>query len=140
VPPSGRASSVSRRLLLLLGATCVVGGALLTLLLWPEPSAPAARPGAVAEAALDNRVFLSVTELGFEPSPMRVAAGRQVTLVVTRQTDNTCATELVIPEAEVKVALPLHVPVTVTFVPAKSGTLRYGCGMQRMVSGVLLVE
>jgi plastocyanin domain-containing protein len=131
---------VSRRLLLVLGATAFLGAALVALLLWPEPSAPAPRPSPVTQAASDNRVALSVTELGFEPSAVRVHAGRPVTLVVTRQTDNTCATELVVPEAGVKVALPLHVPVTVTFLPAKSGTLRYGCGMQMMVSGRLLVE
>jgi plastocyanin domain-containing protein len=131
---------MSRRLRLLVAVTCLVGGAVVALLLWPEPSVPVARPAAVAQAALDNRVLLSVTELGFAPSPVRVYAGRPVTLVVTRQTDNTCATELVVPEAAVKVALPLHVPVTVSFLPGKSGTLRYGCGMQMMVSGILLVE
>lgn len=131
---------MSARLLLLLGATALVGAALLALLFWPEPAAPLPEPRAVAQATSDNRVVLSVTELGFEPSVVRVQAGKAVTLVVTRQTENTCATELVLPEAGVKVALPLHVPVAVTFLPAKSGTLRYGCGMQMMVSGRLLIE
>lgn len=131
---------MSRRLLLLLGVTTLAGAALLALLFWPEPSAPAAQPPVVTQASSDNRVEISVTELGFEPAAVRVHAGSPVTLVVTRETDNTCATELVVPEAGVKVALPLHVPVTVSFLPAKSGTLRYGCGMQMMVGGRLLVE
>ena len=132
---------MSRRLVLLLAATLAVGGALVALMLWPAPPQPAAPPGpAVADASADNTVQLAVTELGFEPPAVRVHAGKPVTLVVTRQTDYTCATELVVPAARVRVALPLHVPVTVSFVPPKSGRLRYGCGMQMMVSGVLLVE
>jgi plastocyanin domain-containing protein len=131
---------VSRRLVALLVATLAVGGALVALSVWPTAQAPASVRTPVKEAAPDNRVELAVTELGFEPSPVRVRAGKLVTLVVTRQTDNTCATELVVPDAGLKVALPLHVPVTVSFLPPKSGTVRYGCGVQGMVSGVLLVE
>jgi plastocyanin domain-containing protein len=131
---------MSRRLVLLLVATCCVGGALVALQLWPAPPRPSHVRPRVPEASADNHVQLAVTELGFEPAVARVNAGKPVTLVVTRQTDNTCATELVVPDAAVKVALPLHVPVTVSFVPSKSGTLRYGCGMRMMVSGVLLVE
>jgi plastocyanin domain-containing protein len=59
--------------------------------------------------------------------------------VVTRTTEQTCATELVIPGSNVRVALPLGVPVSVTFPAPKSGTLRYACGMG-MLSGALLVE
>jgi plastocyanin domain-containing protein len=131
---------LSRRLVLLLLATLLVGGGLLGLLLSPESPLPSPPAAAVAEAGADNRVQLSVTELGFEPAAVRVRAGKAVTLVVTRQTDNTCATELVVPDGKIRVPLPLHVPVTVSFVPSQSGRLRYGCGMQMMVSGVLLVE
>lgn len=112
----------------------------MALLVWPESPAPVPVRAPVVQAGPDNRVELAVTEAGFEPSQVRVHAGKPVTLVVTRQTDNTCATELVVPDGGTRVALPLHLPVTVTVVPSKSGTLRYGCGLQMMVSGVLLVE
>jgi plastocyanin domain-containing protein len=135
---------LSRRLLALLLATIAVGAALAVVLLLPTPAAPPSTgllpAAAAARAGADNRVELSVTELGFEPSPVRVHASTPVTLVVTRRTDRTCATELVVPGTNVKVPLPLDVPVTVTFVPPQSGTLRYGCDMGMMVSGVLLVE
>jgi plastocyanin domain-containing protein len=123
-----------------LAGTASVGGVLLALLLWPEAPVKPVVPTPVAQASSDNRVELRVTETGFVPSAVRVHAGTPVTLVVTRMTDTTCATEILIPDAGVKVALPLRTPVTVRFVPPRTGTLRYGCGMQMMVSGVLLVE
>jgi plastocyanin domain-containing protein len=134
---------VSRRLLALLLATAAVGGSLVAVSLWeprarPAPAAPVPRP--VVRAGADNRVELAVTERGFTPSPVHVHAGVPVTLVVTRKTEQTCATELVVSGTDIKVALPLDVPVTVTFLPEKSGALHYGCGMGMMVSGVLLVD
>jgi plastocyanin domain-containing protein len=107
-------------------------------MLWPAPAPPALSPPGASEAFGDNTVQLAVTELGFEPHTEASTPRKPLTLVVTRQTDSTCATELVVPDAGVKVALPLHVPVTVRIVPPKSGRLRFGCGMQMMVSGVLL--
>src|SRR5205085_11447444 len=44
-----------------------------------------------------NRVAISVTEEGCVPASAPVAAGRPVTLVVTRKTTKTCANELVMP-------------------------------------------
>ena len=135
--------SVSKRFLALLVATVLVGAALVVLLLWPAPVPPPpvvrARTPEV-RAGPDNRVELIVTEHGFEPSPVHVSKGLPVTLVVTRTTDQTCATELIVPGTPVNVPLPLGTPVTITFVPPRSGALRYGCAMQMMVSGVLLVD
>jgi plastocyanin domain-containing protein len=134
---------VSHRLLALLVATAAVGAGLLCVFLW-EPSArpvvASRTPRPVLQAGADNRVELSVTEHGFEPSPVHVKAGVPVTLVVTRKTEQTCATELVVAGTNLKVPLPLDVPVTVTFLPQRSGALRYGCSMEMMVSGVLLVD
>ncbi len=89
--------------------------------------------------AKDNVVELSVTAKGFEPSPVKVAAGRPVKLVVTRKTDDTCATEIVIKDYGVKAELPLNQATTVTFTPTKTGELRYSCAMG-MFGGVLRVE
>jgi plastocyanin domain-containing protein len=132
---------VSRRFLALLGATLAVGGALVVLLLWPEKApARAAPPPPVVRAGPDNRVELSVTERGFEPLRVHVAAGVPVTLVVTRKTNQTCATELTVLDPPVNVPLPLDTPVTITFLPGKSGALVYGCAMGMMIGGVLLVD
>ena len=55
-------------------------------------SGPATAPLAVAKG---NRAEISVTERGFEPAQVLVTHGRPVTLVVTRMTEMTCVTEMV---------------------------------------------
>jgi plastocyanin domain-containing protein len=75
-------------------------------------------------------VQITVTRNGYEPWRVEAAAGVPLTLVVTRKTDETCATELVLPEYGIDRKLPLNEPVTITFTPARSGTLRYSCAMK----------
>lgn len=87
-----------------------------------------------------NHIEMQVTDKGFEPQNVRVHKGQPVTLVITRKVDGTCATEIVIDEYGVNTKLPLNTPVTVTFTPTKSGVLKYGCAMQKMIGGVLKVE
>lgn len=90
--------------------------------------------------AKGQRIELSVTSKGFEPTPVKVKKGEPVTLVVTRKTDRTCAKELVLKEHAINQKLPLNEAVTINFTPTKSGELKYGCAMGQMISGILLVE
>ena len=92
------------------------------------------------EKASGNTLELSVTEKGFEPATATVSKGEQVRLVITRKTDRTCATEIVIDEYDIHADLPLNQPVTVTFTPRESGELVFGCGMNKMIRGVLTVR
>jgi plastocyanin domain-containing protein len=85
-------------------------------------------------------VAMAVTEKGFEPATVQVKKGEPVTLLITRKTDKTCATEIVIDEHKVNAKLPLDKEVKVTFTPKKSGELKYGCAMDKMIGGVLRVE
>jgi plastocyanin domain-containing protein len=84
-------------------------------------------------------VKITVTKNGYEPFEVKATAGKPLTLVVTRTTDETCATEIVIPEANVSQDLPLGKPVTITFTPQQSGKLRYSCAM-KMFQGVIDVR
>ena len=104
---------------------------LLSLVACGKPETPSA-PGNVVE--------LSVTSKGFEPDRVRVKGGETVKLVVTRKTEETCATEIVLKDYGVHEKLPLGTPVTISFVPKKTGELVYGCAMDQMVKGALLVE
>ena len=84
-------------------------------------------------------IAITVTEKGFEPAVVHVAAGQPVRLLVTRKTDRTCAKEFVMAEHNINQPLPLDQPVEITFTPGKAGELRYACGMD-MFSGKIVVE
>jgi plastocyanin domain-containing protein len=85
------------------------------------------------------RVAIAVTDSGFVPASVAVRAGKVVTLVVTRETDQTCAREIVLAEQGIRKELPLGKPVEITFTPSGKGEVPYTCGMN-MVSGRLIVE
>jgi plastocyanin domain-containing protein len=91
------------------------------------------------EGPLGNRVQMTITDKGFEPQNIRVKKGEPVILTITRKTDATCATEIVIDDPKVNTKLPLNQAVTVTFTPQKSGKLKYGCAMNKMIGGVITV-
>jgi len=103
------------------------------------PSKPAPAPAA-APAAAGKTIEMSVTDKGFEPAVVKVKKGEPVTLVITRKTDKTCATEIVIDEEKISTKLPLNKAVTVSFTPKKAGDMKYGCAMGKMIGGVLKVE
>ena len=89
---------------------------------------------------LGQTLEMKVTDKGFEPASATVKKGEPVTLVITRMTDKTCATDIVIDEYAIKTKLPLNKPVTINFTPNKAGELKYGCAMNKMIGGVLSVQ
>ena len=84
-------------------------------------------------------VAISVGVNGFDPWRIEARAGKPLVLVLTRTTDDTCATEIVIPDAGLKVPLPLGKPVRVELTPGKAGKLRFSCAM-KMFQGEIDVQ
>ena len=121
-----RAVSPSRRW----SSSCVAFFALVACKPAPAP-APPAPPRVIA---------LEVTAKGFEPAELKLAKGERVVFHVTRRTDDTCATELTIDGTELEVKLPLNETVQIPYTAPTSGKISYGCAMQKMIGGVLLVE
>ena len=115
----------------------VVAGVLMSAFV--ATAAPQKAPAA-APAPAGKTIEMSVTEKGFEPEVVKVKKGEPVTLVITRKTDKTCATEIVIDEEKISTKLPLNKAVTVSFTPKKAGDMKYGCAMGKMIGGVLKVE
>ena len=105
---------------------------------------PKTEPAAAAEARKPSDgprvVTLSVTEKGYEPSPITLKKDEPVKLVVTRKTEQTCATEIVMKDYGINTPLPFNTPVEIAFIPNKTGTLTYGCAMGQMISGAFMVE
>jgi plastocyanin len=97
-------------------------------------------PVATVAAVTDAQVVeIMVTSKGFEPSSVTVKNGKPVKLVVTRKTERTCATEIVMKEFGVNQPLPLEKPVTIVVTPKGPGQYRFTCGMN-MVAGTLKVQ
>lgn len=99
-----------------------------------------AGPAQAGEPKKERRIEISVTDDGFEPTPIKVKKGEPLKLVITRKTEATCAKKLVLDEAKISADLPLNKAVEVSFTPSKTGEVKYGCEMGKMVAGVLLVE
>ncbi len=96
--------------------------------------------GLLAASSGSPRVVeLRVTGRGFEPWRVTLKKDEPVRLVVTRDTDDTCARELIIPDQNVRLDLPLGKAVSVTITPARTGEIRYSCAMG-MTGGVLEVR
>lgn len=85
-------------------------------------------------------VDVAVTRKGFEPSSIEVKAGEPLTLNVTRKTDTTCAKKISVAGMDMKKDLPLNEPVLIELGPLTKGKVEFGCGMNRMLSGVILVN
>ncbi len=101
-------------------------------------SSPSAGPTA-RSAAPARTVELAVTGDGFVPAQVRVRKGEPLRLAITRKVERTCATEIVVKDYGIEQPLPLGKTVYVEFTPARSGSVRYACGMD-MIGGVLIVE
>lgn len=86
-----------------------------------------------------KEIQVAVTDKGFEPSEIPVKKGDDVTLVVTRRTDQTCATEIVVAGGRVRAALPLNQPVRIALGTIDSSGVKFACGMG-MREGAVIVR
>lgn len=86
-------------------------------------------PGAVQVTADEN---------GFKPSSVSFKKGEKAALVFTRTSDDTCATEVVFPELNVKKDLPKGKPVVVEIPTDKDQSLTFQCGMGMYKSSVVI--
>ena len=101
----------------------------------------AAAAAGIAEGTLKDgvrTVEMAVTEDGFVPAKIKASKGEKLRLVITRKTERTCATEIVIKDHGINQPLPLNKTVMVEVSPKKSGEIRYACGMD-MITGVIFV-
>lgn len=83
---------------------------------------------------------VSVTEKGFEPSKLELKVGETSTLNITRKVKVTCAKKLTIPSMNIEKKLPLNKTVAVEVTPTEKGEVKFGCAMDQMLGGVLVVN
>ena len=93
-------------------------------------------------AMFPRRIEIAVIPDGFSPAQIYVKAGERVALAFTRQTDRTCATDVVVQLGDgrmIEKDLPLGETVEIDATFTKSGQLRYACSMD-MITGIIAVE
>ena len=83
---------------------------------------------------------IEVTSKGFEPGRIMVKSGEEVVLRVTRKVKATCAKKISIPSKNIVKDLPLNKPVLVSFTAGEKGEIAFGCAMEQMLSGVVVVN
>jgi plastocyanin domain-containing protein len=99
-----------------------------------KKSAPEAEP----VASSGGPIAITADDTGFHPSAVKLAKGAAASLVFTRTTDDTCATEVVFPQLDVKKELPKGTPVTIAVPTDKEQTLTFQCGMGMYKSSVVV--
>jgi plastocyanin domain-containing protein len=77
-------------------------------------------------------------ESGFKPSSVTFKKGAPASLVFLRTTDETCATEVVVPELNVKKDLPKGKSVTIDIPTDKPQKLTFQCGMGMYKSAIVV--
>ena len=83
---------------------------------------------------------IAITPKGFEPSSITLKKGVPATITFIRQTSDTCATSVQIPEYKIKRDLPLNQPVAVEITPTKTREFAFMCGMKMLKGSVVVVE
>jgi len=86
-----------------------------------------------------KEIQVSVTDDGFEPKSVVIKKGAAAVLVITRRSQNTCATDVIFTETGKKYDLPLNTPVRVDLTGTSPGTIHYACGMD-MEHGTVTIE
>ncbi|MBC7793248.1 MAG: cupredoxin domain-containing protein [Clostridia bacterium] len=85
------------------------------------------------------KVAVEVTDDGYEPSRIDVGKNQPLTLVFTRTGTSTCGEQVVVPSQNIKVDLPLNMPVEISLTPREPGTIAFACGMD-MLKGAIVVR
>lgn len=82
---------------------------------------------------------IEITSKGYQPSSFKLRRGVKARVTFLRTTDATCVKEIVLPDFNIRRALPLNQTVVVTFTPKRKGSFSFVCGMN-MMSGQMIVQ
>ncbi len=82
---------------------------------------------------------IKITARGYAPTAFKLRKGIPARVTFLRTTDATCVKEIVLPDFNIRRALPLNQPVVVEFTPKQRGAFTFACGMN-MMRGELIVQ
>jgi len=89
------------------------------------------RVRAIAKPGVQT-VKVEINTKGYQPTRLKLRRGVRAQMTFLRTTDATCAKKIVLPDFNVRPALPLNEPVVVNFIPIKRGRFTFVCGMNMM--------
>lgn len=113
------------------------GLAIIAAILWYFFLAPRRSIQAPVDAHGVQEVTVTVRG-GYDPSEIRVRAGRPVRIVFDRQETNPCSDEVVLSDFAIRRQLPPHRRTAIEFTPNAPGTHEFVCGMG-MLHGKVIV-
>lgn len=92
-----------------------------------------------SKSADSREVAVLVSAAGYAPEKVDAKPGEALDLVFTREDENNCGDELVLPATGEKFELPVGKPVHVAVTAPASGELAFTCGMA-MYKGAVVVS
>ncbi len=97
-------------------------------------------PSATAKTSESGSQEISVTvKGGYDPSVIRVQAGKPIRLRLNRQETSSCSEEIVFPDFGIRKFLPAFEETVLDLGPQKPGSYDFMCGMS-MLHGKLVAE
>lgn len=94
---------------------------------------------AVSSDASGRQDVTVIVRGGYDPSTIRVKAGRPVRLAFDRQETSSCSEEIVFPDFNLRRFLPAYQRTVIELTPPKAGTYDFTCGMS-MLHGRVIAE
>jgi P-type Cu+ transporter len=76
---------------------------------------------------------------GYKPDFIVARKGMPLKLVFDRRESNPCSDEIVIPEFEIRLALPAHQKTTIEITPQREGEFPFSCGMNMLHGKIKVV-
>ena len=119
-------------------AVLLLGVAAIAWLNWYFFVAPHRAAVSVPVGASGSEAVITVKG-GYDPSVVRVKAGRPLRLTFDRQETNSCSEELVLPDFGIRTFLPPFQKTTVEITPEAPGRYAISCGMS-MLHGTIIAE
>ncbi len=87
----------------------------------------------------DSEATLIVDQGVYQPSSLKISAGKPIQLTFIRKDASPCAEMVIFPELEISQALSLDKPVKITLPALAKGEYEFHCQM-KMYRGKLFVE
>ena len=96
------------------------------------------KPAKAVDANVED-ITVVVNDGVYQPSRIKIVAGKKTTLQFFRKDGSPCAATVLFPEFEISEELPLEANKSVELPPMPSGEYLFHCPM-KMYTGTLIVE